>query len=102
MILGSPEGEQPIAGLIARELGVVVVLAGYRLAPEHPFPAALDDCMAALSWLRANADELEIDPYRIAVGGSSAGGNLAAAVAQRSHDEGTPVRAQALVCSHAR
>ena len=82
MILGSPEGEQPIAGLIARELGVVVVLAGYRLAPEHPFPAALDDCMAALSW-RVPMPTSWIDPYRISVVGPSAGGNLSAAVAQR-------------------
>lgn len=79
------------------DLGVVAVSPDYRLAPEHPFPAGLDDCMAALHWMRANADELGIDPTRIAVVGASAGGGLAAAVAQRCHDEGIPLRAQVLV-----
>jgi len=84
-------------GRLARDLGVVTVSPDYRLAPEHPFPAALDDCMTTLEWMRAHADELGIDQDRIAVMGASAGGGLAAAVAQRSHDEGIPLRAQVLV-----
>jgi acetyl esterase/lipase len=97
MIVGSPEFEAGGTGRLARGLGAVVVSPDYRLAPEHPFPAALDDCMTTLRWMLANADELGIDPERIAVVGASAGGGLSAAVAQRSHDEGITLRAQALV-----
>jgi acetyl esterase/lipase len=96
-IVGSPQMEAFGTGRLARHLGVVAVSPDYRLAPEHPFPAALDDCMESLRWMRANADELGIDADRIAVMGASAGGGLAAAVAQRSHDEGIPLRAQVLV-----
>ena len=97
MILGSPKTEAIGSGRTARDLDAVVVSPDYRLAPEHPFPAALDDCMSALRWLRDNAGELGVDPDRIAVTGSSAGGGLSAAVAQRAHDEGIALRAQALV-----
>jgi acetyl esterase/lipase len=95
-ILGSPQMEAFGTGRLARDLGAVTVSPDYRLAPEHPFPAALDDCMTTLEWMRAHAEELGIDPERIAVAGGSAGGGLAAAVAQRSHDEGIPLRAQVL------
>jgi acetyl esterase/lipase len=97
MIVGSPQMEASGSGLLARELDAVVVSPDYRLAPEHPFPAALDDCMATLTWMRDHADDLGIDPDRIAVTGSSAGGGLSAAVAQRAHDEGIALRAQVLV-----
>ncbi len=97
MIVGSPQVEAPFSGRLARELGAVVVSPDYRLAPENPFPAALDDCMAVLRWMLDNADELGIDPQRVAVAGASAGGGLSAAVAQRSHDEGIPLRAQVLI-----
>jgi acetyl esterase/lipase len=97
MIVGSPQLESMTHGQLARELGAVVVAPAYRLAPENPFPAALDDCMATLHWMREHADELGIDADRIAVTGASAGGGLAAAVAQRSHDEGIALRAQGLV-----
>jgi acetyl esterase/lipase len=69
----------------------------YRLAPENPFPAGLDDAMTTLAWMRGHVDELGIDADRIAVTGISGGGGLAAAVAQRSHDEGIALRAQGLV-----
>ncbi len=85
------------AGRLARSLGAVVVSPDYRLAPENPFPAGLNDCMAALRWMRANADELGIEADRIAVMGASAGGGMAAAVAQRSQDQGIPLRAQVMV-----
>lgn len=97
MVVGSPQFEVFESGRLARELDAVVVSPDYRLAPEHPFPAALDDCMATLTWMRDHADELGIDGDRIAVMGSSAGGGLSAAVAQRSTDEGIPLRAQVLV-----
>ena len=96
-IVGSPQMEAFGTGRLARDLGVVTVSPDYRLAPEHPFPAALDDCMATLRWMRANAHQLGIDANRIAVMGASAGGGLSAAVAQRSLDEDIGLRAQVLV-----
>ncbi len=69
MVVGSPQFEAFESGRLARELDAVVVAPDYRLAPEHPFPAALDDCMATLRWMRDNAAELGIDCDRIAVAG---------------------------------
>jgi len=97
MIVGSPQFELGSHGRIAREVGAVVVSPDYRLAPENPFPAGLDDCMGTLHWMREHADELGIDADNIAVVGASAGGGLAAAVAQRSLDEGITLRAQVLI-----
>lgn len=81
----------------ARELGIVVIDVDYRLAPEHKFPLPAEDGYEALRWVAANAKDLGIDASRIAVGGSSAGGNLAAAVALMSRDrKGPELCAQAL------
>ncbi|GAB3986125.1 alpha/beta hydrolase [Actinoallomurus acanthiterrae] len=88
--LGGLDTEHSEAARIAAEAGVVVVSVGYRLAPEHPFPAGLDDCYAALEWTAANSGELGIDPDRLGVGGESAGGGLAAAVALLARDRGGP------------
>jgi acetyl esterase/lipase len=97
MIMGSPQAEAWGCGRMADALDAVVVSPDYRLAPEHPFPAGLDDCMATLKWMRTEAERLGIDADRIAVTGSSAGGGLSAAIAQRAHDEGIALRAQTLV-----
>lgn len=85
---GNVDLEDVRAGPIAAELGCVVVSVDYRLAPETPFPGPVEDCYAALRWLHANADELGVDAGRLAVGGGSAGGGLAAAVALLARDRG--------------
>lgn len=98
LIIGSPEQNNKLCSEIARELGIVVISAYYRLAPKHPYPAAIDDCVAAWHWVRDAADQLGVDPARIAVGGESAGAGLAACLTQRIADEGgVQPRAQLLV-----
>jgi acetyl esterase/lipase len=89
-VLGSIEMEHGFAVSLVRHLGAVVAAVEYRLAPEHRFPAGLEDCYAALVWLHDHADELDVDPARIGVGGQSAGGGLAAATALLARDRGGP------------
>jgi acetyl esterase len=114
-----PEGEEPFAGLLwfhgggwvigsldthdricralCRRAGALVCSVDYRLAPEHRFPAALEDAWAATRWVADQAVALGVDPARLAVGGDSSGGNLAAAVALQARRAGLPLTLQALV-----
>lgn len=96
-VMGDLDTEHSAASWFADGAGVVVVSVGYRLAPENRFPAAMDDAYAALTWTVEHAAELGVDPARVAVGGHSAGGGLAAAVALRARDEqGPPIHFQLL------
>lgn len=96
--LGTHRGGDPVMRRIATEAGVAVLSVGYRLAPEYPYPAGLDDCMAAAHWLETNAASIGVEnPDALLIGGESAGGNLAAAVLLRRRDEGQkPFRAAVL------
>jgi acetyl esterase len=89
-VMGGLDVEHPWAARIAHASQAVVVSVGYRLAPEHRFPAALEDAYAALTWMAEHAAELGFDPQRLAVGGHAAGAGLAAAVALRARDQRTP------------
>jgi len=96
-VMGDLDTEHPAATRLADGSGAVVISVGYRRAPEHRFPAALDDAYAALIWTAEHAAELGVDPERIAVGGHSAGGGLAAAVTLRARDQqGPPICYQLL------
>lgn len=88
-VLGSIEGEHARAATLAMQAGAVLVSVEYRLAPEHAYPAAVDDCFAALSWMVEGAD-LGVDPNRVAVAGSSSGACLAAALTLIARDRGGP------------
>jgi acetyl esterase/lipase len=96
-VMGAARQDHTWCARLAGELDALVINIDYRLAPEHPFPAALDDCYATMRWLHDNARILGVDPARIAVAGASAGGGLAAVLAQRAHDTESPVCFQLLV-----
>jgi acetyl esterase len=87
-VIGNLDAYDPTCRALTNAARCVVVSIEYRLAPEHKFPAAPEDCYAALQWVGANADGINGDPMRIAIGGDSAGGNLTAVVAQMSRDRG--------------
>jgi len=87
-LIGRPEQDEASSIAFALELGIVVVAVRYRLAPEHPAPAAVEDAYAGLAWLDAHAKHLGVDSNRVAVGGMSAGGGLAATLAIYAHDRG--------------
>jgi acetyl esterase len=89
-VQGDLETHHGLCARLARGAGAVVVAVDYRLAPEHPFPAAGEDCLAAYRWLRAHGREIGVDPTRVAVAGDSAGGNLAAVVSQQAAAMGEP------------
>jgi len=88
--LGDLEGYDEQCRAVAATVGAVVVALEYRLAPEHPFPAAVEDAWAALCWVADHADELEVDAGRLVVAGDSAGGNLTAVLSLLARDRGGP------------
>jgi acetyl esterase/lipase len=92
-VLGNVQADDLLAKGMTLALNCVVASVEYRLAPEHPFPAPLEDCYAALKWLAGSADQLGINPARIAIGGASAGGGLAAGLGLLARD-----RAEVDVC----
>jgi acetyl esterase len=97
-VFGNLDTHDAVCRALAKESGAVVVSVDYRLSPEHKFPAAVDDSYAATVWIAANAEKLGIDARHIAVGGDSAGGNLATVVAMRCRDAGGPkLAAQVLI-----
>jgi acetyl esterase len=97
-VLGSLDGYDNLCRLLARRSGCLVVSVDYRLAPEHPWPAALEDAYAATNWLANNAERFSVDGRRLAVAGDSAGGNLAATVSLLARERGMPdIDAQVLL-----
>lgn len=89
-VIGAPETHEDICRILANAVGAVVVSPDYRLAPEHPFPAAVEDCATTLTWMNDEAGTLGINPNRILVAGDSAGGNLAAVLALMARDGAVP------------
>ncbi len=90
-VQGDLETHHGLCARLARHAGVLVVAIDYRLAPEHKFPAAVEDCVAAYRWLRSRGRDVGIDTARVAVAGDSAGGNLSAVVSQLAASSGAPV-----------
>jgi len=86
-VIGDLDSHDDICRKLARDAKCNVIAVDYRLAPEHPAPAAVDDCIAATKWIFANATSLGIDPTRVAIGGDSAGGNLSALVAMHAGEK---------------
>ena len=95
--IGSLDSHDPECRKLAERSGCVVVSVDYRLAPEHPYPAAIEDSWSVLQHIAANAEDFGIDATRIAVGGDSAGGNIAAVMAIKARDAGLALRQQLLI-----
>ena len=96
-VIGDLDTHDEACRILCRHAGTHVLSADYRLAPGHPFPAALEDADLALVWARGNAESLGADPARVGIGGDSAGGNLAAVVARLTTRAGRPPSAQLLI-----
>ncbi|AMA57953.1 alpha/beta hydrolase [Bradyrhizobium sp. CCGE-LA001] len=96
-VIGDLDSHDVVCRQLAVEGALIVISVDYRLAPEHKFPAATEDAIAATKWIAANASELGIDAARLAIGGDSAGGNLAAVVALAARDAGGPAIAGQLL-----
>jgi acetyl esterase len=96
-VIGGLDTHDGVCRFLGAAAGVAVLAIDYRLAPEHPFPAAVEDAWAGFAWAAANAAAMGIDPARIAVGGDSAGGNLAAVVSLLSRADGGPSPAMQLL-----
>jgi acetyl esterase len=96
-VVGSIDTHDGVCRALAKRTPCIVVSVEYRLAPEHPYPAALEDSWKAASWVMKNAAELGIDEEKVGVGGDSVGGCLAAIVARRGRDHGTPFATQLLI-----
>jgi acetyl esterase len=92
-VIGDLDTHDSACRFIAANAAVTVLSVGYRLAPEDPFPAAVEDCLAGFRWAVGQSERLGVDPARVALAGDSAGGNLAAATALLSRDEGGPAAA---------
>lgn len=95
--IGDLETHDSLCRQLSLRGDVAVLAVDYRLAPEHPFPAAVDDAWAALDWLHVNAEQLGLDGQRLAVGGDSAGGTLAATTAFHARERGLPLKLQLLI-----
>ena len=89
-VIGDLDTHDPLCRRLCNRGDCIVVSVDYRLAPEHPFPASGEDCIAAMNWCSVNAGELGGDPDRMAIGGDSAGGNLSAVCALVARDQGSP------------
>lgn len=96
-VIGNLDSHDVVCRTLAHEAQVIVISVDYRLAPEHKFPAAIDDAIAATGWVAKNAKQLGIDPAQLFVGGDSAGGNLAAIVAITAREAGPKLAGQVLI-----